>query len=454
MQTPRQPSKSTTAQDGAVAVGSLAARGFALCFGAFLGLALLKFPNPPVVEHLISEPTNGWEWALMAWPVRQAYPLVVILGLAGVFLVQVPRLAPKWPMLLPIAWFAWVWFSATQSIEPKVSALTVTHFGIAITCFYLGMLVAGRATQPGWLLAGMVAAFLLVMVVGFEQHFGGLEASRQQFLQELPKMKEPPSPELLKRMAGGRIFSTLFYANSLAGALLLLTPVTLGLIAGAKRQFTFGARALLALSIGGAALACLFWSKSKAGWLLAVAMAVVALLRLPIRRQWRAGVVGALILGGLAGFVVRYAGFIKQGAPSAVERVNYWNAAIHNVAKHPWLGTGPDTFATVYKRVKPPEAEMARLTHNDYLQQASDSGVVAGILLLAIVGWVGWLGRKIWRAQGWVLFGLWLGLMGFAAQSSVEFGFYVPATSWCWFGLAGWFVARAGLEFDKSTPCA
>lgn len=454
MRTSNQPPKSVGPPEGGTTNANWPLKFFSAAFGAFLGLALLKFPNPPVVEFLITKPTNGWEWALMAWPVKYAYPLVVILALAGLVLVRLPKLKPKWPALLPLAWFAWIWLSAGQSIEPQLSKLTAAHFGIAVVCFYLGLLVVGRE-RVGWLLAGVVAAFLLVLAVGFEQHFGGLEASRQQFLMyEQPKLKEPPPPELLKRMEGGRIFSTLFYANSLAGALLLLTPVVLGVIADAKQRFTVGARWLLAGSVGLASAACLVWSKSKAGWLLALGMVVVVLLRLPVRRQWKIGVIVALIVAGLAGFAVRYAGFIKKGAPSAVERINYWNAAFQNIGNHPVLGSGPGTFATVYKRVKPPNAEMARLTHNDYLQQASDSGVVAGVLLVGIVAWLGWLGRRIWSGQGWMGFGIWLGLVGFAVQSFVEFGFYVPATSWCWFGLAGWLVGRAGLEFDKAKPTA
>src|SRR5439155_18009398 len=32
-----------------------------------------------------------------------------------------------------------------------------------------------------------------------------------------------------------------------------------------------------------------------------------------------------------------------------------------------------------FRRLKPPQAEMARLAHNDYLQQASDSGLLGFI---------------------------------------------------------------------------
>jgi O-antigen ligase len=416
---------------------------FALAFGGFLGLALLKFPNPPVVEHLITTPTNGWEWALTNWPVRFAYPLAILLGVAGAALVRWPARLPKWPALLPLAWFLWLLLSAGQSIDPKLSSLTMLHFSIGVGCFYLGLLVLGRLPQPGWLLAGLVGAVALVLAMGWEQHFGGLEDTRQRFwLYIYPEMKEPPPPELLKRMESSRIFSTLFYANSLAGVLLLLTPPILGWIADAKKQFTPGARWVLAGLVAVASLACLVWSGSKAGWLLAVGLAVLMLLRLPVRKQVKVAVVLALLLAGLTGFVVRYAVFFKRGAPSVVERFNYWNAALKNAATHPVLGTGPGTFGTVYRQLKPPEAEMARLTHNDYLQQASDSGIPAALLLLAVIVWV--LLRSWPAGQGsWLEFGLWLGLAGFAAQSFVEFGFYVPATSWCWFGLAGWLMGRS-----------
>lgn len=430
---------------------------FAFLFGAFLGLALLKFPNPPVVEHLITPPANEWEFALMAWPVRYAYPLAAILGLAGFALMRWPAGVPKLLPVLPLVWFGWMLISAGQSIEPKLSNLTLLHFGVGLVCFYLGLLVVSRAKGVGWLFAGVIAAFAVIVAVGWEQQLGGLEASRKQMLEEYAKSGETLPPELLKRLEGGRIFSTLFYANSLAGALLLLTPLMLGLIAEARERFTSGARWLLGVVVGGTAVACLVWTKSKGGWLLAVGMLVVLLFQFPLRRQLKIAVIGALLLAGGAGFVVRFAGFLQKGAPSVVQRFNYWNAAAGNVAARPILGSGPGTFGKVYARVKPPEAEMARLTHNDYLQQASDSGVIAGGIFLGWVGWVLVWTQRVSRRAAWMRFGLWLGLAGFAAQAFIEFGFYVPATCWCWFGLAGWLVGsagRAGIGFDNPKPAA
>jgi O-antigen ligase len=428
-------------------------RIFALAFGGLLGLALLKFPNPAVVEHLIEAPTNAWEFALSGWPVRYAYPLFAILVLAGLALMRWVKTVPKLLALLPLAWLLWVILSAGQTIDPKVTRLTLVHFILCTTCFYLGLLIVGRLKGVGWFFGGVAGAFMLVLMTGFEQHFGGLEASRQNYWMYIyPTLKTPPPPELLKRMQSTRIFSTLFYANSLAGALLLITPLVLGLIADARARFTIGARWLLGAGVGVGAAGCLFWSGSKGGWLIALAMGVLVLLRLPVPRRVKVMVVSALLVAGVAGFTIRYLGFFQRGAPSVVQRFNYWNAALKNVAAHPWFGSGPGTFATVYARVKAPEAEMAKLTHNDYLQQASDSGLLAGILFIFMIGWVLIATRKVWQSGDWLTFGVWLGLAGFAIQSTVEFGLYVPATGWCWFGMAGWLTARnaaSGLTFDN-----
>mgnify|MGYP003329991977 FL=1 len=101
------------------------------------------------------------------------------------------------------------------------------------------------------------------------------------------------------------------------------------------------------------------------------------------------------------------------------------------------LGTGPGTFFRIYQREKPPEVETSRLTHNDYLQQAADSGLVGGVAFTGFVAAsVLVLGR---RTRGdWPLFTVWLGVLGWALQTFVEFGLYVPGVAWPAFALLGW----------------
>ena len=80
---------------------------------------------------------------------------------------------------------------------------------------------------------------------------------------------------------------------------------------------------------------------------------------------------------------------------------------------------------------------MTRLTHNDYLEQASDSGLPGAVVFAGFV--VLSLQRLRRRCSGDGLrFATWLGLLGWALQSFVEFGLYVPAVGWTAFWLLGW----------------
>jgi len=82
-------------------------------------------------------------------------------------------------------------------------------------------------------------------------------------------------------------------------------------------------------------------------------------------------------------------------------------------------------FWAVYKQIKPPNAEWARLTHNDYLEQATDSGII-GFLAFAglIVGLMAYLYRYRFQKIGhdnMVRFAVWLGLLGLFLHSGMEF---------------------------------
>jgi putative inorganic carbon (HCO3(-)) transporter len=250
-------------------------------------------------------------------------------------------------------------------------------------------------------------------------------------------------------MSSDRIFSTLFYPNTLAGVLLLLLPASLATIGLQRERLTAGARALLAGLLGLGALGCLYWSKSKGGWLLMLILGLVALLRMRFAQRTKTILVGAILVVGLAGFALRFAGYFQKGATSAVARGDYWRAAAQTALANPVFGTGPGTFAIPYKQIKKPESEMTRMVHNDYLQQASDSGLVGGAAYLVFIAgtlWAGW--RKLAPRDNWLMFSVWLGLLGWSLQSLMEFGLYIPAVAWPAFTLMGWLLA-AGNEFDK-----
>ena len=93
---------------------------------------------------------------------------------------------------------------------------------------------------------------------------------------------------------------------------------------------------------------------------------------------------------------------------------------------------------------------MARLVHNDYLEQFSDSGIVGGTLygawiVLSLVA----VGRRIWRSADLVIFAIFLGVFAWFIQGFGEFSLYVPALAWTAFTLLGFLLATTGNQIDK-----
>jgi O-antigen ligase len=360
--------------------------------------------------------------------------------------------APRWVAALPLVWLGWQFLAATQTVDAQLTRGTLKHFAACAGCFYLGFFSLGRRASPFPFWAGLLCGFLIVLAVGVNQHFGGLEETRRYFYTYVYPQSPTVPPEFLKRLSGDRIFSTLVYPNALAGVVLLLLPPILVVVWQMCRQFQAAWQRFLVGLIGFGALACLYWSGSKAGWLLLLLLTgLVVLLHLPFRRQIKAIVVGAVL--GLAGFFWKYSGFFQRGATSVGARFDYWRAALQTTAAKPVFGTGPGTFAVAYKKIKKPQSEMTRLTHNDYLQQASDSGIVGcAAYLLFIFGVLFCTYPRNGFGRESLQFSVWLGLLGLSLQSTVEFGLYIPALSWTAFGLMGWLLAVSGKRFDKPEP--
>ncbi|MCX8091596.1 MAG: O-antigen ligase family protein [Verrucomicrobiae bacterium] len=224
-----------------------------------------------------------------------------------------------------------------------------------------------------------------------------------------------------------------------------------------ERWFTRAARAFLVGVVALSALACLFWSGSKGGWLLMLVVGALAGWRLPLPPWVKRAALLAGVLAGLAVFGVRFAGFFERGATSVGARFDYWEAALRTSLQRPILGSGPGTFGVAYKAIKRPESEMSRLAHNDYLQQASDSGW-PGLALYAT-----FLVVALWRTRprtngaaatgGHLRFAVWLGVLAWALQSLIEFGLYLPSLAWCAFAWLGW-LAGTGKRLDNRSGSA
>jgi O-antigen ligase len=432
---------------------------FAGLFGAFLGLGLLKFCNPPIMEDMTTAPGDIWEVVFGgAWPLGWAYVFLALLAVLGLSVARWKVPPQPWLIALPLVWLLWQCLAAAQGVDSRLAWTTVKHFAACVVCFYLGYFALSRSTslRPFWTI--LFCALFLVFVDGWYQHFGGLEETRRYFyLYQLPKIKEEMRevpPELLKRVNSTRIYATLFYPNTLAGAVLLLLPMALGVIGLARKTFTAGARTLLMVLFGLGGLGCLFWSGSKGGWLLMLILGLAALLQLRMPKAARVSLLCAVLFLGLGGFFLRYSGFFQKGATSVTARFDYWQAAAQITLENPVFGTGPGTFRIPYIRIKRPESEPSRLVHNDYLEQASDSGLPGFLFYTGfIAGALYWTRPR--RIDSVAVKGgstsavpqrdcqrvwVWLGVLGWALQGFMEFGLYVPALAWPAFAFLGWLL--------------
>jgi tetratricopeptide (TPR) repeat protein len=124
---------------------------------------------------------------------------------------------------------------------------------------------------------------------------------------------------------------------------------------------------------------CLLLTGSRGGFAAFGVMALTTLwCRMPKgdRRLAISAVALAAVLVGAFVFGQR-GGLIQFGTKSLEARLDYWRGAVAIVKDHPWIGTGPGTFGSIYPKYKTASTEEARAVHNNFLQIWSDSGVLA-----------------------------------------------------------------------------
>jgi len=478
-------------------------RLYALAFGFFLGLCIWKFGNPVILDYNITPPNSISEAWTDFWPTHWANWILLLLAMAGAVLAfrqnfrwgerprepargdTRPTKKAKWLWLPPLLWLGWQLFSATQTVDANLTSTTLWQFSGCVACYFLGACLFGSGRALNFLLVGILAAFTFCLVRAVDQRIFEYPQSRQILVQGertgwtnfppemLRQMKQDGSvittngvvvanPAILAKFSKGRVNGTLVYPNALAGIILLLFPVSIALAFSSTKKLKPPIRfsvIALALFLGGVGF---FWTGSKLGWLIAIAIGGLCLFRMDWPTRLKFAVLGLIILTGLGIFAVRFQNYFAKGATSAVARFDYWRAAAQTTLANPLAGTGPGTFQRPYAKIREDMAaqnpklelpEMARLAHNDYLEQFSDSGIPGGIFYAA---WIflalATIARHIWKSGNQITFAIFAGLLGWFAQGTGEFGLYIPALAWTAFTLLGGLLALTANQFDKKSP--
>jgi len=408
------------------------------CLAGLAFFAPLKFGTPVIAQAALVPPGTFYEWVFFAWP-NQLATLVAFAGLMWLVLDE-HRLAARVDFLfvLPLIFLAAQAVAAPPSIAPQTTADTLMAFAADVLLFYAAAWYVRDGAAAGRIFGALGLATVLVMVTALEQRYGGLQRTREFTALYVDTVHTPP--DLLLRLKSNRVFATLTYPNALAGFLVVTFAPMLAWIWMRGRMWVPWMKWATMVFVGGLMAFCLALTGSRGGSIAFAAMLMAGLFCFVPKGSQRTRWVVIALLAVAGGFVAaQRAGFIGLGTESVSARRDYWKGAIAIARDHPWLGTGPGTFGSIYPKYKTASTEEAQLVHNNFLQMWSDSGI-GGFLAFALLWLVALrdafeLARQ--RRGDAAAIAVCAALAGWVVHSLMDFDLYVPGVAMPAFLLLG-----------------
>jgi O-antigen ligase len=393
-------------------------------------LAPLKFGMPVVSQSLLVPPQELFEWVFSSWPNQLATMFTFAAVLWLVLDENRLRARVDLQFALPVLFLATQAATTMGSIAPQTSVDTLLHFAACALLFYAAAWYVRDGAAAVRIFGGIGLAVFLIIILALEQRYGGLQQTRDFAALYLDLAAAPP--DLLLRMTTNRVFATFVYPNALAGFLVLAFAPTLAWIWVRARNWDARVKWGTLTIMAGLMVFCLTLTGSRGGYIAFVAMVLAGLLCLVPKGSRRAGwVIGALVTLALVFVLAQRGGLISKGTESVQSRRDYWRGAVAITRDHPWLGTGPGTFGSIYPQYKTAASEEAQMVHNNFLQMWSDSGVLA-FLVFALIWLVAIrdsfeLARR--RYGDAAAIAICAALSGWVVHALVDFDLYVPGVA-------------------------
>src|SRR5579871_2774893 len=347
---------------------------FGLAAIAFL--APLKFGVPVITQAGIPPPGDIAEWLYFSWP--NEICIILIFGGFIWLVLDRERMLARVDLLfvLPLLWLLIQVPAIPRTICPQSTLDTLMLFAACVLVFYVGAWYVRDGAAAARVFGGLSLATLFVCVVAMQQHFGGLQQTREYAATHVDAAHTPK--DFLLRMSSNRVFGPFVYPNALAGFLVVAFAPTLAWVYARGRNWKIGVKWLVLIFTGGVMVFCLVLTGSRGGVVAFGVMAVVVFWCLTPKGGQRVAIVVVGLLVALIGvLVLGQRGGAHRGSASSLEaRTDYWHGAMSIVKDHPWVGTGPGTFGSIYPKYKTALTEEAQAVHNNYLQMWSDSGIL------------------------------------------------------------------------------
>lgn len=363
-------------------------------FNTFLGVLLLfllplKFGGLAVMTEAGGFfPEYFTDWFFITWhPHATAYAGIVLLIFA---LLENRGKLTRNKLLFTASWVLLPILAVLPGIIRGESVIALGEISLLSGC---GSITAAAALllqsdpERRWkftaaLLAGAVAA----AGYGWYQHLYSLEEMRQ-FVREQEALGIPVSHALKFKLTDPRIFSTLASSNTFASFLMMAMVLAVyGAIKWSKQvtppkaaKITFIILAVLIF------VPVMLLTRSRSVAVCPVAAGLLALFSLPkIKWQWKAA-------GLAAGIIIIAAGIIialhhGRAIDSMGERADYWRTSALLCKSYPLAGAGWGGFFRTHMTVKLSKViESARDPHNVVAKFASQCGIPAGLIMLAVL---------------------------------------------------------------------
>jgi O-antigen ligase len=312
--------------------------------------------------------TPRWAFCIALWLLLVSFSAMLLRRLW-----QEERLIPKSPIDIAIyLLLALALGSFVVSINRSASVWAFLRFLLYLGVFYLTLDFARSRQQTKWLVFTVLGLGTALAFIGFIKYQGGA----------IPAFWDYGA-------SGGNKFLTSTYVNHnhIAGYLAMVFSLGLGLFLF-RPFWPFGVWVAILILI----LVAICLSMSRGGWIATFcALEFILIFFLLKKGMSRFKVLAvASVLFVAVGFTIlgsnpvieRLQSMGNENEPSLVGRLTVWKASMELVEENLLLGTGLGTFPWSFTRVRPAGLTLRyREAHNDYVQVATEMGLLALLLI-------------------------------------------------------------------------
>jgi O-antigen ligase len=334
------------------------------------------------------------------------------------------------------------------SIAPDKTRLGLALF-VAFSLFLLGMIRVVSSRGATAIARPLVLLGFVLAMFGILQ--AALLANKDSIVEQIYGFWRPRQ--------GGNPFGPFVNRNHFAGWAIMVLPLSIASACAAWEHGKMAARdritwlstprgagmllVAFAASVTGLAL---LMTQSRSGMTAFTAATGLFALVIVSRQATRGGkIVAALVIATLfvgatvwagVGRIAQRLSSARTDAISTTGRLQAWSDALHIVRDFPVTGTGLNTFGTAMMVYQSGDRRLHyREAHNEYLQIATEGGLLIGIPVLLTVAIFARDVRRRFReapkegATYWLRVGAVVGILAVALQSLLDFSLQMPGNA-------------------------